>query len=484
MNRRNLRSVLTFTAIGLPGLMIAVTGYLQPLAGGSVPRGAEQVRLPATDTVSMCPGPFKTEDDAAGTDEEFQTSEVPTPTVRTASALTQAPDSTILAAGVESRTLGGEDNYTVGTTNGFVSGADEQQDPTTVTGVAEGENPALVSAVQVTRADDGDWAGVAALECVRPATHARFATSGASATDDVRLVLTNPGETTITATTEATGAHGPIDIGGDATVSLQPSEQRVIQLGAIAAEEPEVGLTVSADGGLIGAVLQHAKRSGLTAEGIEMSGPVADPAREVYLPVAVGGPARLRLSNPNGEPVSVDVSAVGVDGPVDLARSGTSIPAHGTVTLDIGEIPPAALTITAGDRVTAAVEVTRDGDGGADFAVFPAVEKLNSRQLLMLPENTGATMLFGPGEGTLGVVGVRGDGSATGQFPVDLSGDRATEVNPAELLGDDTAAVIIETPADVSAFAAGVALTGRGISALTVPDAPSGIGYRNIRLTD
>ena len=87
-------------------------------------------------------------------------------------------------------------------------------------------------------------------------------------------------------------------------------------------------------------------------------------------------------------------------------------------------------------------------------------------------------------EGTLGVVGVRGDGSATGQFPVDLSGDRATEVNPAELLGDDTAAVIIETPADVSAFAAGVALTGRGISALTVPDAPSGIGYRNIRLTD
>ena len=138
-----------------------------------------------------------------------------------------------------------------------------------------------------------------------------------------------------------------------------------------------------------------------------MSGPVADPAREVSVPVAAGGPARLRLSNPNGEPVSVDVSAAGVDGPVDLARSGTSIPALGTVTLDIGEIPPAALTITADDRVTAAVEVTRGVDGGTDFAVFPAVDKLNSRQLLMLPEDIDASMLFGPGEGTLGLVGLR-----------------------------------------------------------------------------
>ncbi|MFB9776274.1 DUF5719 family protein [Brevibacterium otitidis] len=484
MNRRNLRSVLTFTAIALPGVMIAATGYLQPLAGGSVPRGAEQIRLPATDTVSLCPGPLQATDEAAGTDEEFQTSEVPTPTVRTASAVTQAPDSTLLAAGVEFRTLAGEDNYTVGPSNGFVSGSDSQDEATKVTGVAEDENPALVSAVQVSRADDGDWAGLAAIECVRPVTQARFATTGASATDDVRLVLTNPSETTISVTTEATGSHGPIEIGGDAALSLKPHEQQVVQLGAIAAEEPEVGLTVTADGGLVGAVLQHTKRSGLTAEGIEVSAPTAAPAREVFVPIAAGGPVRLRMSNPNDEPVSVDIDAAGVDGPVDLERSGTSIPARGTVTLDLGEIPPAALTIAADDRISAAAEVTRDSDGGADFAVFPAVGKLNSRQLLMLPEDTDVSMLFGPGDGNLGVVGLRGDGSATGQFPVDLSPDRATEIKPAELLGPDTAGVIIETPAEVDAVAAGAAQTDRGVSALTVPDAPSGIGYRNIRLMD
>ena len=79
-------------------MLIAATGFLTPLAGGSVQRGPEQIRLPASDTVSVCPGPWQTAEEAAGTDAEFSTDPAPPATVQSAIAFVSMARGNIPAA--------------------------------------------------------------------------------------------------------------------------------------------------------------------------------------------------------------------------------------------------------------------------------------------------------------------------------------------------------------------------------------------------
>ena len=59
------RSAAAFVGIAVPGVLIAVTAFVAPLPSGSGARGPEQVRLPASATTAVCPGPLSLADDAA-----------------------------------------------------------------------------------------------------------------------------------------------------------------------------------------------------------------------------------------------------------------------------------------------------------------------------------------------------------------------------------------------------------------------------------
>src|SRR5699024_9842321 len=108
----------------VPGVLIAVTAFVAPLPSGSGARGPEQVRLPAAATTAICPGPLDREDDAAGTDEEFESSEAPTTVARAVSITTTAPDGSAGAAGVEARVLDGDPLFALEPGEPFVTGAD------------------------------------------------------------------------------------------------------------------------------------------------------------------------------------------------------------------------------------------------------------------------------------------------------------------------------------------------------------------------
>ncbi|GAA4285122.1 DUF5719 family protein [Brevibacterium daeguense] len=483
LNRRNGRSLVTFAGFAVPGLLIATTGFLTPLASGSINRGAEQIRLPASDTVSWCPGPLDVAGQAAGTDEEFTTSPVPPTTVQSASVQTSAPDGSRAAAGVRSQALGGQENFTVGSSGGFASGDDSVTEPTLVIGQAESEHPALVSAGQTVQASEGDFAGLAALSCVRPRTQVDFTAGDTSTGVDSRLLIANPSQAPITVAISLTGEMGPITPAGDDTLSLQPGEQRSVVLGALAPEQTVLGVRAEATGGLMAAVLQQTRLDGLTPRGIEYEAPARAAAETAEVPLAVDGRGVVRVTNTGDAATTATIEYIGTEGPVEIERDSAAVPAHATAQIELGEVPAGVVRITAAAPVVAGAEVERDiGDSGSEFALMPAVEPLGAGQLLALPRGPEATLMFGPAAGEVSLAGVREDGTVTDARALGLARDRSSAVRPDELFGEAVVGVVLDSPGGTAVHAAAAAATETGLSGLVIPAAPTGIGYRDIRL--
>lgn len=477
------RSIVTFTGIAIPGILIATTGFLTPLAGGSVARAAEQIRLPAARTTSVCPGPFQVAADAEGTDSEFTTDPVPAATVQNVTAVTSAPDGSRSAAGVRSELLNGQELYTVGASSGFVSGDDDVIGPVRVSGLPEGESPALVSAVQTVRAGEGDFTGLATLECVRPSTRADFTTARTVVGTDSRLLLANPSQAPVTAHLALSGPTGPVPVLGEDSVSIPAGEQRVVVLAGLASAQDVLGVHVEAEGGLLSAVLQQTRRDGLTPQGIEYAVPSAEASSRTLVPVAGTGEATLHVTNPLPHAVDVGVEYLAESGPVGLAADSVSVPAGATTTLGLGEVPVGTAVVEAPDAFRADVALVRAGDEGrADVAHLASAERLRAQQLLSLPRNADPTFVFSPGNGTVNVTGLREDGSAIGSSQVSVSADRSTVLRPREVFGEDVFGLVLETGQGSTVYAGGFVEAAEGVSGLSVPPAPVGVGYRSIRL--
>lgn len=492
MNRHSLRSLVVCAGIAVPGVLIATTGFLSPLAAGSVPRGPEQIRLPASDTVAVCPGLWQAEQEAQGTDEEFSTDPPPPAHVQAVTVATSAPDGTRQAAGLRSETLAGQENFTLGASQGFVSGDDAVRSPTTITGLAVDEHPALVSAGQTLQAAEGDYAGLATLTCPRPVTSAVLTSAGTPAGTDSRLLIANPSQAPVVVELALVGGHGPITPAGEDSLSLQPGEQRAVMLGALAGDQAVLGVEVRASGGPMTAVLQHTERQGLTSLGTEYGVPAAAADTTAEVPLAAAGQAEVRVANPGAAALTAQIEYLGTDGPVDIEATSVAIPAHGIAEASLGDVPAGVVRITAEAPVVAGARLGTTGidtaedsaEGAVDFAEVPAVDPLRAGQLLVLPREPDTRMVFGAADGALTLTGVREDGTTTEAQTLGLSPERTRDVVPDELFGEDVMGVVVEAPPDVEVRAAAMAVSAGGISGLTIPPAPTGIGYRDIRLAD
>jgi hypothetical protein len=403
--------------------------------------------------------------------------------VQSASVQTSAPDGSRAAAGVRSQTLDGQENFTVESSAGFASGDDPVTEPTLVVGEAKSEHPALVSAGQTVQAAEGDFTGLAALSCVRPSTQADFTAGDTSAGVDSRLLIANPSQAPITVAISLTGETGPITPAGDDTLSLQPGEQRSVVLGALAPDQAVLGVRAEATGGLMAGVLQQTRLDGLIPRGIEYEAPAAGASETAEVPLAVDGRAAVRVTNPGDTATTAAIEYIGAEGPVEIERDSAAVPAHGTALIELGEVPAGVVRIASSTPVVAGAEVERDtGDSGSDLALLPAVEPLNAGQLLALPRGPEATLMFGPAAGEVVLTGVREDGTVTDARALGLASDRSSPVRPTELFGETVVGVVVDAPAGTAVHAAAAAATETGLSGLVIPAAPTGIGYRDIRL--
>lgn len=478
------RSAATFVGIAVPGVLIAVTAFVAPLPSGSGARGPEQVRLPASATTAVCPGPLSLADDAAGTDEEFEAAAAPTTVARAVSASMTAPDGSQGAAGISAGVLGGDDLFTTDPGDPFVTGADGMGAPVLYTGEPAGESPALVSAVQTADADSGDYAGLAALSCSEPVTRAMFSSASTMAGEDSRLLLGNPTDAPVTVRVSLTGESGPVPVAGADSLTIQPHSMRTVVLGALAEGVPVVGAEVTSEDGRVTAALQHIRRDGLDPRGIEYAAPEAPAATRSVVPLGTGGAVRLRVSNPGDTAVTARLGAHSADGPEALPTGSVAIPAHGTAEVDLGEVAPGDLMIEADADVSVTASVTIDTEEGADVAHYPGVEALGDTQLVALPTDErggplGGDLVLAAGEGSVDVVPVGADGQRGDARTLDLDPERALVLGLADF-GDARALELRSTGDD--AFATVAARSDSGASAVGIPAPPQGVGYQDVRL--
>lgn len=478
------RTTATFAGIAVPGVLIAVTAFVAPLPSGSGARGPEQIRLPATQTTAVCPGPLDLAAPEESTDEEFEESDAPTTVARAVSTPTNAPDGSKGAAGLTARVLGGDALFATEPGDPFVTGADGMGAPVLYTGTPAGESPALVSAVQTAAADDGDYAGLAALSCPTPVTQAVFSGASTLTGEDSRLLLSNPTGAPVTVRIDLTGEAGPVPVAAQDELTVQPHASRTVVLGAMADGAAVLGATVTAVDGRITAVLQHTRREGLTPRGIDYAVPEAPAAERAIIPVATAGEARLRVTNPTDRAVSARLGAHAADGPAALRTGSIAVPAHGTAEVDLGEVAPGDIVVEADGVVSSSVTVTVDTPEGEDLAHYAAVEPVGAARILTLPTEAHANALEGDlviaaGDGAIEIVPVGGDGQRGAPRSLDLDPERALVLGLSDF-PDARALELRGTSGDAHATL-GVR-TEAGVSGASLPAPPAGIGYRDVRL--
>lgn len=495
MRRKNrtLPSSVRRAAAAVGGLLcatavaaLATTGTITPGAardGGPSVDDARTVPVAAAGTGLVCPAPAVLEQPDTG-DDEFSATPVETTTSLTAVVLDPAVGEQPLVT-----TLGGEPE-------GDLTGELEQGSAAAVrTGTPPDARvlrltPSAATYAAATVASlttEGDLRGLVAGPCAEPAVEHWLVGGGTSVGSSGRLVLQNPGRTPATVTLQAWGASGPVVLGSQSLVVVPPGEQVVTMLEAVAPDQNRLTLHVTAEGGRVGAYVQHHRIDGLVPAGADLVVGGGAPARTtavsgvVSTGEAVDDPhaPRLDVLAPGEQGGTARLAVLGPDGPVRL-RGGEELPLEpGQVTtLPLGGLPEGTYTVVvdADVPVVAGAALDRKGKAARDAVIdddpydrawlagqaLPASGGV-ADGAVAVPEDTSydVTLSAVPGErdpdriddvtGSTGVTlrGVGPDGAEAWTHEVDVPAGQTVEVPWSELeeLGE-AVAVVAEQSAD------------------------------------
>jgi hypothetical protein len=227
---------------------------------------------------------------------------------------------------------------------------------------------------------DGDLRGMVAGPCAAPAVEHWLVGGNTAVGSSGRLVLQNPGRTPASVTLEAWGASGPVVLGSQSLVVVPPGEQVVTMLEAIAPDQSRLALHVTAEGGRVGAYVQHHRIEGLVPAGADLvvGGGAPSATTEVSGVTSTGEAVddlhapRLDLLTPGDRAGTANLTVLGPDGPV-LLRGGEEVALEpGQVTtLPLGGLPEGAYTVVvdADVPVVAGAAVDRKGRAAEDAVI-------------------------------------------------------------------------------------------------------------------
>ncbi|WP_275007203.1 DUF5719 family protein [Promicromonospora iranensis] len=369
-------------AAAVGGLLCAMA-----VAALTVTDGAGRAAAPPADDVRavpvaaaegglVCPVPAELEQPDVG-DDEFSAAPVETTTSLTAAVLDSA-------AGTEPSitTLDGErpDELTGPLTVGDVAAVREGElsGARTVRVTPGGATYATATVASVTT--DGDLRGMVAGPCAVPSVEHWLVGGSTSVGSSGRLVLQNPGRTPATVSLEAWGASGPVVLGSQSLVVVPPGEQVITMLEAIAPDQSRLALHVTAEGGRVGAYVQHHRIEGLVPAGADLvvSGGAPSSTTAVSGVVSTGEPVddphapRLDLLTPGTVAGTASLAVLGPDGPVRL-RGGeeVSLEPGQVTTLPLGGLSEGSYTVVvdADVPVVAGAAVDRKGTAAEDAVV-------------------------------------------------------------------------------------------------------------------
>lgn len=367
---RALVSVLTALAVVLLTGAVLVAGLAEP-APQAQPVSATRVDIGAGPLHLICPDAPRLSTDEAGVDIDYDAE------FGTASEQVRANTGAVVMEAEDARPeqvdIGGLDQDSEQAHSGpeaSVYSDDGTSVATVLTAQPAQEHTPLGAAHASVRADAGDLRGLSVSACLPPSTTQWLVGGTSEPGSSARLLLTNAGQTPVTATVDMWGDTGPVE--SPASVLVPAQESRSLLLETVSQEE-RLALRVTADGGHLAAAIQDSALAGVVPAGTDMITPGADPSTLASIgPVQVteveaqDDPPVLRLVNPATTEATVSVDLLTDDGPTVLAGAQDQVLEAGTVTdISLAGVDPGALAVQVHSDLPVTGSVLRTAVGQA-----------------------------------------------------------------------------------------------------------------------
>ncbi|MDR0626154.1 MAG: DUF5719 family protein, partial [Bifidobacteriaceae bacterium] len=375
--------------------------------------------------------------------------------------------------------------------------AEAKDSPSPVSGEDSDDQPVAAGGTFQHLAD-GDLRGVAASACVPGGSEAWIVAGSTEPGSSARLLLTNPGFTTIWADLELWDGAGKREAMGLTGLTILPGTQKAVLLEGIVADAGRLAVHATASGGDLAVFLQHSRLEGLTPGGIELATPGALPATEVVVPgLNVTSStfdsvrtSALRILSTGTEDANVSVELWGPDGPTSLPGLEEAVLHPEVVTdLSLGGLPGGHYTavITSDQPVVAAALSLRAGevDQPEEFA-WTASALPSEQGYVALPTADLSYQLVAAAatDAQLEVRTVSLEGDLGEPETVELSGQTTESFDPAALGADQETVALqfrwLGGPGWLGLLVSASDEAGEMISALVPP--ALGAGWAEVRV--
>lgn len=482
--RRRWPAVLAGAATLALAVGVVGAGTLYPGANATTETTPEPHPLPVGETMANCQGPTQLlAGSDAGADPEFSASPSDTKTLLNAVVLS---GSTGEVPGAAVQSLDGKSSplFTVSDAPSAPVAS-----PSAITGkpkdkavVVRGKTADAPSVLRlqplaeeysqgsgsvVVNAEDGDLAGLAAATCQTPANEMWL--SGASTTVGRTAVLSiaNSSQSAATVSLEFFSGNGPLQAPAGKGLVVDAGTVRSVVLSGLAPDQDLLSVHLKSAGGAVSATIQQSVLRGLTPGGVDYLAPVQAPASTLTIPgVRVQKPSdaakitaqsgyadaatALAVTVPGVRDSVVEVKAYGSEGQVALPNGGVFTATAGKVSeLSLAGLPQGtySLSVSADEPVAGTVRLvnsTKTGEA-VDMAYVPSTERLGNNHLVSVPQNATTNLVFSApnGAATVNLVPISESGVLGKAKDIELKAGITASVNPADLLGSGTAAVLV-----------------------------------------
>jgi len=267
----------------------------------------------------------------------------------------------------------------------------------------------------------GDLRGLSAASCQRPTTDAWLVGGATDLSSTDQLVISAAGATPAEVDVTVYGPSGKVDVTAEHYV-VAPGAQKVVVLGAVAAEQRRVAVRVRATGGAVTAYVQDSALDGFTPRGTDLVVPGAGPAKKQVVPglslvaADVDSPlaGAVRLLVTGSKATTAHVRIYGPSGEEDLGGAQDVALAPGEVTdVPLGGLPTGSYTaVVTADRAIVASGLAARAGAATSVDPDPSAERA---WLASSPAGTAGMVAVPAGtRGTLVATAVGSSGTATG----------------------------------------------------------------------
>lgn len=396
---RTLSALLAVGATGVLAAGVVDPGALAVDAGlvAADQPGASEVALGRLPSTLVCPPAPRLQaevaDDAGGTDEDFQAAGT-----TTSSTVVRSVGSS--GAAVSGRTLplddaaAGEDLSGQG--EGSAAAGTGSEDPVVVQAAAS----QLLAGLQLTSAQDGDLAGVAASSCTTPAETSWLVGGAVEAGRSGRVLLSNPSATTAVVDLTVLTPAGPVSPPAAQDLAVGAGTSREVLLESLLEPIEALAVGVSARGAAVAAQLVETQLDGVLPQGIEhVAATTASTALTIPGVLAAGRTLTLRVANPGADAAAVGWQVLGADGVLPLSGEAVvTVPAGAVLDLPLdlsspdGTLVggPVAVQVGSDRPVVGAVQVQqRYGAGRSERAWVQSAPALQDEALALVAATEG-----------------------------------------------------------------------------------------------